>query len=271
MANVNEEKSAPAQGVGRRDYAERRAARIARLEARAGRARQEGNARIAGAQKIADGIPLGQPILLGHHSEGRHRRALKRIDEGYARGFGLLKEAEKLERRAARSEKNTAISSDDPEAIDKLRAKLAELERIGAIYVAANKRLRAGETIEAIAPMFDWLPPGRIVQTFRTWQSLGHKTFPRGNDAAERRRVQGRISELESRAAAPARAAETIGSVTITESDNRVQLRFPGKPADAVRTQLKRSGFRWAPSEGAWQRQASERAWIEARRIAALV
>ena len=30
-------------------------------------------------------IPLGQPILVGHHSEKRHRRDLKRIDEHFAK------------------------------------------------------------------------------------------------------------------------------------------------------------------------------------------
>lgn len=34
-----------------------------------------------------------------------------------------------------------------------------------------------------------------------------------------------------------------------------VQLVFPGKPSEAVRTILKGYGFRWSPYEGAWQRQ----------------
>lgn len=34
----------------------------------------------------------------------------------------------------------------------------------------------------------------------------------------------------------------------------RIQLIFDGKPADEVRAILKSHGFRWAPSQGAWQR-----------------
>lgn len=36
---------------------------------------------------------------------------------------------------------------------------------------------------------------------------------------------------------------------------DRVQLLFPDKPDADTRAQLKKSGFRWSPREGAWQRQ----------------
>ena len=42
---------------------------------------------------------------------------------------------------------------------------------------------------------------------------------------------------------------------------------FPSKPAQPVRDELQSYGFRWAPSEGAWQRHASETAWQLARVI----
>lgn len=35
----------------------------------------------------------------------------------------------------------------------------------------------------------------------------------------------------------------------------RIQFIFDGKPDAEVRTILKSNGFRWAPSQGAWQRQ----------------
>ena len=38
----------------------------------------------------------------------------------------------------------------------------------------------------------------------------------------------------------------------------RIQLFFEGKPYPEVREILKRNGFRWAPSVGAWQRQLNE-------------
>ena len=34
----------------------------------------------------------------------------------------------------------------------------------------------------------------------------------------------------------------------------RLQIIFDGKPDPEVRTVLKKNGFKWAPSQGAWQR-----------------
>ena len=40
----------------------------------------------------------------------------------------------------------------------------------------------------------------------------------------------------------------------------RLQLFFEGKPEPEVREVLKSNGFKWAPSQGAWQRQLTSNA-----------
>lgn len=47
----------------------------------------------------------------------------------------------------------------------------------------------------------------------------------------------------------------------------RIQLVFDGKPIDLIRDELKRWGFRWAPSEGAWQRNLNESRKYAARKV----
>jgi hypothetical protein len=58
---------------------ERAEERAERAEGRAEKAEGEAEARHRAADAIADLIPMGQPILVGHHSEGRHRRDLEKI------------------------------------------------------------------------------------------------------------------------------------------------------------------------------------------------
>ncbi|WP_459203491.1 DUF3560 domain-containing protein (plasmid) [Ralstonia pseudosolanacearum] len=50
---------------------------------------------------IADGIPFGQPILVGHHSEARARKDAERIENGMRRAVRLWETSEYWTRRAA--------------------------------------------------------------------------------------------------------------------------------------------------------------------------
>ncbi len=55
----------------------------------------------AAVARIADGIPMGQPILVGHHSEKRARKDAERIRSGMDRALKMWRTAEYWERRAA--------------------------------------------------------------------------------------------------------------------------------------------------------------------------
>lgn len=50
---------------------------------------------------------------------------------------------------------------------------------------------------------------------------------------------------------------------------DRVQFVFPDKPSDEERALLKGEAFKWAPSQGAWQRQLTNNAISAARRVIA--
>ncbi len=50
-------------------------------------------------------------------------------------------------------------------------------------------------------------------------------------------------------------------------SIDRIQVFFPGKPSDAVRTLLKSAGWRWSNTNGAWQRQRTNNAIVSAKDI----
>lgn len=55
----------------------------------------------AAVHRIADNIPLGQPILVGHHSEKHARRDAEKIDRGMRKAVQMWKTAEYWKSRAA--------------------------------------------------------------------------------------------------------------------------------------------------------------------------
>jgi len=254
--------------IGRRDYESRRTARIERLRARAERHAAEGAALVAQGDRMASVIPMGQPILVGHHSERRDRSYRAKINGKFERGYASLKQAENLDRRADVAERNNAISSDDPNAVERLREKLAKLQADRDTMKRVNKAYSKG----GFRAAFPNAKPEQIAKLAEKlaacpWDRKPYPSFALTNTGAEIRRVEKRIAELERRAARPEQESEEYGDLRIEETDNRVCVIFPGKPADGVRAGLRGAGFKWAPTMGAWVRMASEAAWYHARGI----
>jgi hypothetical protein len=117
------------EDAGECDYSEERADR---LEGRAERAREAGEALVAKAEQMAEVIPFGQPILVGHHSEGRDRRYRGRIDKALSRGFGELASSRRLENAADASrahQEHLQSVGCIMRRLDRMRAELRALER----------------------------------------------------------------------------------------------------------------------------------------------
>ena len=133
-------------------YRDRRAARADRLRGWADKRSAKASARFAAVDRIADGIPFGQPILVGHHSEGRARRDASRIDSGMRAGFADSAKAADMRSRADNIDAAAAIAiySDDDDAVDRLTAKIADLvakrDRIAAFNASCRKAAKTGGT-----------------------------------------------------------------------------------------------------------------------------
>ena len=118
----------PCQDDGLVDYS---AERADRLEDRAGRVQAQGDAAYGKAKTIADSIPLGQPILVGHHSERRSRRDAQRICEGFEKAFENYKEADRLNTAAEASRAHQERIQSVPvtqRRLDRLRADLRAMD-----------------------------------------------------------------------------------------------------------------------------------------------
>src|SRR3546814_14142517 len=84
-------------------YEEKQEARRERLLAAADKAeaRADQAYRRADLREEVSGIPFGQPILVGHHSERRHRRTIARAEAAMGRAVAESKRADELRRKAA--------------------------------------------------------------------------------------------------------------------------------------------------------------------------
>jgi hypothetical protein len=251
-------------------YEAKKEARIERMRARASRLASQSASVHASACAIADNIPMGQPILVGHHSERRHRRDVDKIRARMGKAIALAKESDALARRADAAEENTAVSSDDPDAIEKLRDKLAKIDGDRARWIVANKAVRKGDR-EALTSM--GYSEKTIAELFTPdfCGRIGFADYKLKNAAAEAGRVRKRIAELEAQQTRETPPPVVVEGARIEETDNRVRIVFDQKPEESVRTALKRAGFRWSPTSGAWQRHASNAAWCAARDVIARV
>lgn len=163
------------------------------------------------------------------------------------------------------------ISSDDPQAVEKLEAKLATLEKHQEMMKAANAAIRMKDPAKGDAKLAELGYTPEDIAKLRAPDfcgRIGYPAYALQNNNANIRRIRGRIAELKKRTESTPEGWEFDGGrVVVNTTENRLQVIFDGKPDADVRTELKGEGFRWAPSQGAWQRQLTDNAMRAARRL----
>jgi hypothetical protein len=250
-------------------YEAKRAARIDRLKSAATSAQSQSDNLFETAHKMAECIPMGQPILIGHHSEKRDRNYRQRIHNKMDKAVELGQKADNLAGRAIAAERNTSIFSDDPRADEKIAEKVERLEARQHLMKSFNAALRKNDIAAMTELGFSEAQINRLSQP--DWCGRkGYADYELTNNNANIRRLKLRLAEVQKKQNDET-TEETIGDVRILDNvdDNRLQIFFPGKPSEAVRDELKHSGFHWARFNGAWQRHRSNSAMFEAKRIVA--
>lgn len=164
-----------------------------------------------------------------------------------------------------------SISSDDPQAVEKLEAKLATLEKHQEMMKAANAAIRMKDPAKGDAKLAELGYTPEDIAKLRAPDfcgRIGYPAYELQNNNANIRRIRGRIAELKKRTESTPEGWEFDGGrVVVNTAENRLQIIFDGKPDADIRTELKGEGFRWAPSQGAWQRQLTDNAMRAARRL----
>ena len=207
-------------------YKEKQESKFYRFSELSEKANKESKASYERSNSIVSGIPMGQPILVGHHSEKRHRNDLKRSWNAMNKSVELQKKSEYYADKANATQNNNTISSDNPEAVDLLKEKLSKLESQREKIKELNKQARK-EKREGCA---SWVL-SNLGQNIRT--------------------VKQRIEYLNRQEKVQEEEIVINGVKLKTDKeDNRVRLFFDGKPSEEIRSKLKSNGFRWSPYNG---------------------
>lgn len=204
----------------------------------------------------------------------------KKLDTAHKRLTEILDFDEKAQRKMKNQLRgNKAISSTDPEALTKLKEKLAGLEKNHEIMKSVNAIVRkkglsdeqkiseiVGQGLLSEKNAQEILKPDYMGR-------VGFAGFNLSNNNANMKTVKERIAALENR---EVKAEETGGSETrefdggsveLNHEDGFVRVYHDDKPSAEVRKELKSNGFRWSPRDVAWRRKLTRDAQYKAEKI----
>lgn len=160
------------------------------------------------------------------------------------------------------------IMAGDADAVERLAVELDKARLYHAAVKGANAIIRR-EQRAGDGPSHTWQEraalilqaeglPDRRIRSALTPDYAGRYGLPSyilTNNGANIRRMEARLAALQAAKASPVEIRESESGITLEDDPpaNRVRLIFPGKPAEEIRTRLKKAGFRWSPTAGAWQ------------------
>ena len=155
------------------------------------------------------------------------------------------------------------ISADDPEAVQKLKSKLAGLEQEQERMKAVNAYYRKHKTLDGCPQLTPDEVERRKAAMARSWRTDPHpyESYLLTNNNANIRQTKKRIEELSAKKETEFEGwSFEGGEVKMDLQANRLQVFFHEKPDRDTCSAMRHGGFRWAPSVGAWQRQLTNNA-----------
>lgn len=250
------------QAMTRRERLEKR---LERRQEWSEKAELRSSAAFERSNRAVAGIEPGQPILVGHHSERRHRRDL---DRSWA-ALGKSVEEQKLAKHHEQKARGLAIQlertifSDDEDAIEKLEAKAADCDAAAERCNAINKAWRKGGR-DAVAAEFGEALAKTAEELCSRFSWLERKgPMDATSDRAEARRCRERIKVLQARQIR-ADEAEAAGGVRLVERQGWAVVTFVEKPERIVLLALRSAGYHWG--NGSWH-GAADRLPPEVRQL----
>lgn len=155
------------------------------------------------------------------------------------------------------------IKAGEEDAIERLEEKIESLEKSQEKMKAVNAYYRKNKTLEGCPD----LTPDEI-EKIKKSMAISWRSDPKPFESWALSNNNQNIRSTKERLEALRKAKEKGNSEVETEFfrvvENvemmRLQIFFDEKPEPEVRTILKKNGFKWAPSQNAWQRQLTPNA-----------
>ena len=176
---------------------------------------------------------------------------------------------ERFIKRANRQQRLTGWAE-----IERLQDKVESLQRLQDMMKDANKVCRSKKLAEVekvdelVALGFKEEQAVTLLNPVHSWQSVGFERYMLTNNLARIKDAQARIARLTRIAESSDRELEVNGvTVLVVNSEERLRLCYDGKPSSDTIALLKSNGFKWSPSNMAWQRQLTSNAYYAAARV----
>ena len=162
-----------------------------------------------------------------------------------------------------------AISREDPQALEKLQAKKDECEQLQAKMKSVNAYYKKNGTCVGHPELTD----EQVLKledaiSHHSWDNQPYPAYALKNNNAEIRRLKKRIEEISHDQEAGFVGWRFEGGEAVANTELcRLQLVFDEKPTEEQIYLLKLNGFKWSPSNHAWQRQLNQSAVYAADRL----
>ena len=161
------------------------------------------------------------------------------------------------------------ISREDPQALEKLQAKKEECEKLQTKMKSVNVYYKKNGTCVGHPELTD--EQARKLEASMSHHSWDYQPYPSyvlTNNSAEIRRLKKRIEEITRDKEAGFVGWQFEGGEAVANDELcRLQLVFDEKPTEEQIYKLKLNGFKWSPTNRAWQRQLNQSAIYAADRL----
>jgi len=204
-------------------------------------------------------IPMGQPILVGHHSEKRDRnyrdRAWNKMGKSVEQGKLAAHHnscADGIERAL-----DNSIFSDDSDAVEALEARIKEREAEREKMKLVNKLYRKGNAEELAKLGYNLESLRENLKTAYSWCQQPHPAYELSNLGGRITADKKRLEAVKARQKRSAEAEAAPGGVVIKTGDYSyrdgsgwAQVTFAEKPDREILNELRAANFHW--SGGSW-------------------